>query len=824
MEFYVSLAGNDTWSGALDNPNAAGTDGPFRTIHGAQAAVRAAPRDADRVVTIRGGTHYLESPLLMTTEDSGTAAHPVVYRAYPGEKAVISGGRPISGWQARGGGLWAAAVPDAALGKWEFRQLRVGDEMQVLARHPNHDPAHPTTGGWLFASPGDDARAWATSVVCIHTPGDWLEWEVQIPSDGQYGFWLYYGQHMKPYGRDNNDNCMTVQVDDADPVPLTNLPNTGAWQRLVWNRNATLTLGKGRHSIKWTNRKGGGINMNAFALCNDPLWNPQGHPPPSPAHGRHLVLVQAEAFKAAKCKEMRVDAIQAQGGRDELPFRPGDIPDWDVSGAQIMIFPAWGWVGGPVQVAGIDRDGYMLKLTGKNAQQDIRMGNRYYIQNVREALDSAGEFFLDRQAGQLLYMPKSDSFTQHDVVAPWHDRLIHVQGDASTDTWPEHIHLLGLAFRDAKYSIAVDSLYAPDDAAIWLDHARHILIENCTFSHLGGYAVHLRNRANHCQILSCTIREMGQGGVIARGETATQASDCTVAGCHMHDLGQVYKHVAGVYITTGSGHRVAHCTIHDVPRYAISFKSYSHSAASHSNIAEYNDLRRTNLETNDTGAIETLGRDRKPTANVIRYNLILDVVGMKHTPDGKLLTPYYTWGIYLDDYSSGTQVYGNIVARTVRGGYHNHLGFDNVVENNIFVDGASYQAEWNGREDMRRNTFSNNIVVYSNPDAVYIRSSGWTPEVLKACDNNVVWWTGGNLETADKAVTPAGTWEQWRALGFAQHSVVADPLFVDSEHDDYRLRPESPAFALGFKPIPVDKIGVEGYDKRAFLERLASER
>ena len=37
--------------------------------------------------------------------------------------------------------------------------------------------------------------------------------------------------------------------------------------------------------------------------------------------------------------------------------------------------------------------------------------------------------------------------------------------------------------------------------------------------------------------------------------------------------------------------------------------------------------------------------------------------------------------------------------------------------------------------------------------------------------------------------------------------VVADPGFVDPANDDYRLRPDSPAFALGFQPIPVDRIG-----------------
>ena len=38
--FYVSTQGNDSWSGRLPQPNAAGGDGPFATLHRARNAVR----------------------------------------------------------------------------------------------------------------------------------------------------------------------------------------------------------------------------------------------------------------------------------------------------------------------------------------------------------------------------------------------------------------------------------------------------------------------------------------------------------------------------------------------------------------------------------------------------------------------------------------------------------------------------------------------------------------------------------------------------------------------------------------------------------------
>ena len=812
MTVYVAVAGNDAWSGTQAQANAAGTDGPFRTLQRARDALRQAPAGEARVILVREGVHHLDAPLLLGPEDSGTAAQPLVIRAAEGERVVLSGGRPIVGWQRREGGLWAAPVPEAKEGRWDFRQLRLGDALQTLARHPNLDPADPLKRGWLFArEPAGPERAWQVTVSNIHTPGDWIAWDVDVPRAGDYAAWVCYGQLMKPHGRTEMDGRTVFQVDDGPDVPLLNLPDTGGWSTFAWSRSATLALSAGRHRIRWTNRLGGGINFNALALCSDPAWKAVGLPPTPPAAAAVLLTVQAEAYAEAKGREMRVDRGAAPGRRDELWFGPGDIPEGDVAGGQIMVFPAWGWVGGPVQVAGIDRGRGVLQLGGPNASQDIRLGNRYFLENLRWALDQPGEFFLDRQAGEVLLIPKEADFAGAGVVAPRLDRLIEISGSAEPGTWPEHIRIEGMAFRDTTYSLEVDSLYSPDDAAIRIDHARQVTVEDCTFSHLGGYAVRLALQANGCRVLRCAMSEMGQGGVITRGDTASQPFDCTVAGCTMQALGRVYKHVAGVYVTTGRAIRVAYNTIHDVPRYAISFKSYNAEAASHDCIAEFNDIRRTNLETNDTGAIETLGRDRQPSGNVIRGNLILDTIGMKHTDEGGLITPFYTWGIYLDDFSSGTTVTGNIVARNVRGGYHNHLGFDNVVENNIFVNGANQQAEWNGGAEMRRNVYRRNLVVYSSPEAAYLKSGGWAPEVLKECNDNLVWWTGGDLAGTDRAVTPAGTWAQWQALGFDTRSKLADPGFADAAADDYRLSPASPAWALGFQPIPVERIGVQGY-------------
>ena len=55
---------------------------------------------------------------------------------------------------------------------------------------------------------------------------------------------------------------------------------------------------------------------------------------------------------------------------------------------------------------------------------------------------------------------------------------------------------------------------------------------------------------------------------------------------------------------------------------------------------------------------------------------------------------------------------------------------------------------------------------------------------------------------------PLDEWAAWQNAGWDKHSMVADPLFMDVKNDDFRLKPESPAFKLGFKAIPVEEIGI----------------
>jgi hypothetical protein len=145
---YVSVTGNDAWSGNLAEPNADRTDGPIATLAHARDAIRSMqsrqPLEQPVTVYLRGGVYRLGTTLVFQVQDSGTPKCPITYAAYPGEEVVLSGGRIITGWKKAISNeqndhqeLWTAEVPGVKDGKWYFHQLFVDGQRRQRARSPN---------------------------------------------------------------------------------------------------------------------------------------------------------------------------------------------------------------------------------------------------------------------------------------------------------------------------------------------------------------------------------------------------------------------------------------------------------------------------------------------------------------------------------------------------------------------------------------------------------------------------------------------------------------------------------------------------------------
>jgi hypothetical protein len=146
------------------------------------------------------------------------------------------------------------------------------------------------------------------------------------------------------------------------------------------------------------------------------------------------------------------------------------------------------------------------------------------------------------------------------------------------------------------------------------------------------------------------------------------------------------------------------------------------------------------------------------------------------------------WDIDLDDGSTNYEIRNNLC---LNGGLKNREGFFRVVENNIIVENSFHPHVWFlGSEDV----FRRNIVFRGYQPIRVARP--WGKEV----DYNL-------LHTPGSAGTSAAVRLQGQS-GRDEHSLTGDALFVNPEKGDYRVKPGSPALALGFQNFPMDQFGV----------------
>ena len=94
--------------------------------------------------------------------------------------------------------------------------------------------------------------------------------------------------------------------------------------------------------------------------------------------------------------------------------------------------------------------------------------------------------------------------------------------------------------------------------------------------------------------------------------------------------------------------------------------------------------------------------------------------------------------------------------------------------------------------------FRRNIVYYDRGNLLGRRWESPSAEF----DHNLYWDASG------RPVTFAGTsLKEWQAMGMDGGSLIADPLFANPKKEDFRLRPGSPAFRIGFEPFDLSGVG-----------------
>ena len=488
----------------------------------------------------------------------------------------------------------------------------------------------------------------------------------------------------------------------------------------------------------------------------------------------------------------------------QFRFREGDIEPWEsLDDAVFVIFHSWAT--SLHRVKEVDWENRIITFTGPARWPFCRWkpDQWYFVQHLKEALDAPGEWFLDEELGKLYYRPMDgEDMASAEVVAPFAKQLLVVEGDVEGEAFVDDLTVEGITFRYCEFGVAPQGhsdgqAETSVPAAIQLTGARNATIRDCVVAHVGTYGVWFRTGCKDGVLERCEVYDLGAGGVRI-GEGASPATEAaateriTVRNCYLHDGGRMFRSAIGVWIGRSSYNHVAHCDVSDFrySGFSVGWSWGYQPSSAHHNVIEYNHIHDVGKgQLSDMGGIYTLGVS---PGTVLRGNYIHDVLSNGNISGG--------WGLYTDEGSSEILIEDNVVHHTRTGTFHQHYGRENVLRNNILAFSEREQLIRSREEDHISFILDGNIIYFSNGRLL---GSTWSNDNW-TMDNNIYWDTSG------EGFTFAGnTFEEWQARGHDAHSVIADPLFEDIEGRDFRLKPDSPALAMGFKPIDVSKAGME---------------
>lgn len=444
------------------------------------------------------------------------------------------------------------------------------------------------------------------------------------------------------------------------------------------------------------------------------------------------------------------------------------------------------WAEQRQRIGSIDPEKKVMTLAGPNHSYGYRKGQWFYGFNLLAELDSPGEWYLDRGSGALYFWPPGEIGKGSPTVSAL-SNLVTVTGAS-------HVTLRGLTLEAAR------------NTAIVMSHCTNSLVAGCTIRNIGSVAVRVTGGQNS-GVVGCDIYATGDGGI---GLNAGNPKTLEPAGLyaennHIHHWSRWNRMYRPGISLAGVGNRAAHNLLENAPHTAIGFSGNDH-------VIEFNEIHSVCHESNDAGAIYT-GRNWTMRGTVIRCNYLHHINGF----EGRGCV-----GVYLDDMYCGTVIASNVFYNVTRAAFIGG-GHDNTIENNIFVDckpavhvdarGMGWAhampegliKEGNEKGTLKGIRFKEPPYSVRYPRLVGILDKDPASPTGTLIARNV--WSGGKWDEIEKKALPFVTLEN--------NLLDADPRFADREKLDFRLREDSPAFKLGFRPIPIEKIGLFQSDDRA---------
>lgn len=430
-------------------------------------------------------------------------------------------------------------------------------------------------------------------------------------------------------------------------------------------------------------------------------------------------------------------------------------------------------------------------------------------------LDEPGEWFYDAEKAMLYYIPRDgETIENAEAVIPSARQLVIIQGEENAKV--RNISFEGISFQNTRFTMSrrgdVPQQGGFDtDASVMVDFAENISFTGCEIAHTGNNGIWLREGCSDCLVSHCYLHDLGIGAVkigkrfIPENEETCLTKRITIENNILRDGGHEFPQGEGVMLFHTSDNIITHNEICDFYYTGISVGwvwGYSYSPSKRNEIS-YNHIHHLGWGLlSDMGGVYTLGESE---GTVVAGNVIHHIHSLG----------YGGWGLYTDEGSTGIVMENNLIHHCKCSSFHQHYGKENIIRNNIMVDGLHAQLEATRLEDHLSYSFTGNIISYKKGDMYGINWEKPRADVR----SNLYWHEGGEVSFNGLSI------EEWQKTYDKDiDSIIADPLFKDAANGDYTPTNKEALDKIGFQLFDFSEAGVYGEQTWKELSRYDASR
>ena len=307
------------------------------------------------------------------------------------------------------------------------------------------------------------------------------------------------------------------------------------------------------------------------------------------------------------------------------------------------------WADSREKVLDVDVEKGLVRIDTFVEHWGFREGNDFYVFNAISELDSPGEWAVDR-ARRRIYAWLPDGAAEVETAQA--RRLVSAKG-------LKHAVFDGFAFSGAM-----------EDALVF-ERSEDVKVIGSIVRHTGKWGVRF-DGGTRCRVDGCDVYDVGEGGIRLEGgrwETL-DAANHVAENNHVHHIGRNVPNRPGIGLV-GVGCRAERNLVHHGDQIGIEFKGNDHYIG-------YNVCHDMCQHNDDCGVIYGYNEDLSARGVMIEYNCV-------HMSGQQPRARSSVNGIYLDAWTSGATVRGNLVNRAPQGIWASG-GQGTVIERNVIMN------------------------------------------------------------------------------------------------------------------------------------------